>query len=80
MEGYIVITDLKSPSMVRAKLAASMVDIATCVVVPPDTVRVEVRNGVELSNEDDLNLVVHLIMRGVQDCNETDAKTGVFRE
>lgn len=80
MTQYLLITDLKCPSDAQVKLAASMADVATCIVVPPDTVRVELLKRIDLSNKGDLDLVVCSIMKGLQDCSETAARLGVFSD
>jgi hypothetical protein len=70
---YLLITDLKRPSEVRSQLAASMVDVARVSDIPPDTIRVDLQDGVDLANERDLDQIVRLVMQGLSTCGESDA-------
>jgi hypothetical protein len=78
MAGYLLITDLRHPAEVQAKLATPMFKVGTCVVVPPDSVRVDLLHDIDLSDKADLDLVVRSITQAVHDCDEKEAQLGYF--
>jgi hypothetical protein len=80
MNGYFLITDLKRPSEVRSRLATSMADIAKVSEVPPDSVRVDAVEGIDLCREADRNRVIQLIMKVIRGCGESEAQMGYFRD
>jgi hypothetical protein len=77
---YLLISGVKRPSEVRSQLAVSMVDVARISDVPPDSVRVDLLDGIDLADESDLKHIVGLIMQGLSTCGESDAQMGVFTD
>jgi hypothetical protein len=80
MDSYLLITELERPAEAQAKLEAFSPDIATAQVVLPDSVRLELRPGSDLSDEATLDRVVRSIMRAIKNCGENKAQMGFFTE
>ena len=79
MSGYLLITELKRPAGVQAKLGVSLADVAIALVVPPDSVRLELRQSTDLSDDTTMDRVIRCIMQGVQECGE-EAQMGFFTD
>lgn len=80
MDGYLLITGLKQPTELQSRLADSMPAAATTLVVPPDSVRLELRRDANFSDAATLDWIVRLIMQGVKDCGEMEAQMGFFAD
>ena len=80
MASYLLITGLKRPSKVRAKLAVTLAEVGTCAVLASDTVRVDALDGVDAFGDDHRELVVRAMMQAVKDCQEKKAQAGLFAE
>jgi hypothetical protein len=57
-----------------------MVNVAKVSDVPPDSVRIDLQDGINLGNDGTLDKVVRLVMQGLGACDEPDAQMGVFTD
>jgi hypothetical protein len=80
VDRYLLLTHLNRPSEVRSRLADSMVTFAKVSDIPPDSIRIDLQDGLDLANEGALDMVVRLVMQGLSACGESDAQMGVFTD